>query len=60
MLEVRGDLDFRQETLGPHDRCQFRLQHLEGYVAVVLQILGQIHRSHPAFTEFGLDAVATF
>ncbi len=36
MLEVRGDLDLRQETLSPHNRSQFRFQNLEGHVAVVL------------------------
>ena len=32
MLEVGGDLDLRQEPLGPDNRSQLRLQDLEGYV----------------------------
>ena len=38
-------------TLSSDDGTQLRLQHLERHLAVVLQVLGQVHRRHAAFTE---------
>ena len=58
--EVRGGLDLRKEAFGTHHRSQIGLQNLESYVAVVLQILGEIHRSHPTFTQLTLYLVAAF
>ena len=44
MLEVRRRLDLGQEPLGADNRSQLGLEDLEGYVAVVLGVLGQIDR----------------
>ncbi len=60
MLKVRRRLDLGQEPLGSDHRCQFRLQYLEGDLALVLQVVGQVDRSHAAFAEFTLDGVPTF
>ena len=48
MLEVGRDLDFRQEPLGTHDRSQLRLEDFEGDLALVLEVVGQVDRGHPA------------
>ena len=37
---------------------QFRLQHLERDLALVLEVIRQVDRSHPALTDLALDAVA--
>ena len=58
MLEVGGGLDLTEEPLGADDRGQFGPQHLEGHLAVVLQVLRQVHRGHAAGAELPLDAVA--
>ena len=58
MLQVGRRLDLSQEAFPADDRRQFRLQHFQGDVAVVLQVLGQIHRGHAAFAKLTLDGVA--
>ncbi len=60
MLEVGCDLDLCQETLRTNDCGQFRLQDFEGDIPIVLQILGEVHRSHAAFAKLTLDGVAAF
>jgi hypothetical protein len=34
------------------------MQHLDGDVAVVLRVVGEVDRGHPAGAEFAFDAVA--
>ena len=58
MLEVGGGLDLGQETLGPYDCCQFRLEHLERDLPLVLEVIRQVDRRHPALTDLALDTVA--
>jgi len=58
MLEVGGGLDLGQEALGPHDRGELRLQHLERDVAIVPHVAREVDRGHPALSELALDAVA--
>ena len=60
MLEVGRGLDLGQEALGPNYGSQLGLQHLEGDLALVLEVIGQIDRRHAALTEFTLDGVAAF
>jgi hypothetical protein len=60
MLEVRGRLDLGQKALGSDDGGQLGLQDLEGDLALVLEVLGQVNRSHPALTDLAIDAVAAF
>jgi hypothetical protein len=56
VLQVGGDGDLAQEPLGR--RRQLRAHHLERHLAVVLQVLGEIHGGHPARAELPLDRVA--
>ena len=58
VLQVGGDPDLGQEPLGAEDRGEFGPQHLERDLPLVLQILGQVDRGHPAGAEFPLDPVA--
>ena len=60
MLEVRRRLDLGEEPLGTDDRCEFGLEHLQRDLALVLQVIREVDRRHPALAEFGLDAVAAF
>ncbi len=57
MLEVRRDLDLGEEALGAHHCGQLRLQDLEGYPTLVLDVVGQENRGHAAFAELVLDGV---
>ena len=52
-MSIVGALGF-----GPDDRSQLRLQHLERDLALVLQVVGQVDRGHPALAELALDAIA--
>jgi hypothetical protein len=58
MLQVRRHLDLRQEPLGTDHGGQLRSKHLEGHLAVVLDVMGEIHGGHPAGPELVLDHVA--
>ena len=60
MIQVGGDLDLGQEPFGTDNRSQLRLQDLEGHLAVVLDVLGQVHGGHPALTQLTLDGIAVF
>ena len=58
VLEVRGGLDLREEPLGADRSGQLRPQHLHRDLAVVLQVLGEVDRRHPAPAHLPLDAIA--
>src|ERR1019366_8213888 len=58
VLQGRGGLDLHYKALGAKHRRQLRLQHLERDVAIVLQVVREVHRRHPAGAEFALDGVA--
>ncbi len=58
MLEVGGRPDFGQEPLGAEGRGELGVQHLDGDVAVVLQVVGEIDRGHPALPKLAVDPVA--
>ncbi len=58
MLQLRGDLDFPNKTIGAEGSGQFGTQHLDRNIAVVLEVFGEIDCRHAAGTEFTLDEVA--
>ena len=58
MLQIGGDLDLSQESLGAEHRGQLRSQHFYRDFAVVLKVLGEIHRGHTALPQLPLDPVA--
>ena len=48
----------REEPLGAEDGGQLGLQHLDRDVAVVLEVVGEIHGRHAALAQLALDPVA--
>jgi hypothetical protein len=56
--EPGGGGDFAKEPLDAHGRGQFGVQHLQGNVAAVLHVTGEIHRRHAAPAEFTFDGEA--
>jgi hypothetical protein len=58
VLEIGGELDLLEEPLRADDGGQLGVQHLDGDVAVVLEVLGEVHRGHAARAELALEAVA--
>jgi hypothetical protein len=57
VVEVAQQLDFLEEPLGADHVRDLGPQHLHGDEAVVLEVLSQEDRSHPAAAELGLDRV---
>ena len=51
MLQVGCRLDLREETLGSYHCSEFRLQDFERDFPLVPEIVGQVHRGHPALAE---------
>ena len=58
VLQRGGGLDLHHKPLGAEDRGELRLEDLEGDVAVVLEIAGQIDGGHAAPTELALDPIS--
>jgi hypothetical protein len=56
--EPRGDLDLAQEPLGTEDGGEFGPKDLDGDLPMMPQILCKLDRSHPAVSQFLLDAIA--
>ena len=59
MLEVRGRLDLGEEPVGADHRRQFGAQHLERDLAIVLEVVGEVDKGHPARAEFANDGVSS-
>ena len=58
MLQLRGDADLLEEALGTEGSTQLRPQDLDRDFAIVLEVLGQVDRGHPARAKLALEAVA--
>jgi len=58
MLQRRDGLDLAEEPFGPDHRGQLRPEHLDRHPAVVLEVLGEVHRGHAARAQLPLDGVA--
>ena len=58
VLEVGGDADLAQEPFGAEHGSELGMQHLECHGAIVLEILRQVDRGHPAASKLTLDGVA--
>jgi len=58
VVEAGRDLDLAQKALGTECCGKLGLEHLDGYFAMVLQVLGEVDRRHPAVAELALDCVA--
>ena len=58
MVQVGGGRDLAQEALGAESVDQFGVEHLYGYLALVLEVVREIDRSHPAGAKLAVEAVA--
>ena len=58
MLETGRDLDLAQEPLGAQRGGQLRAEHLDGDLAVVLQVVREVNVRHPAAADFSAEVVA--
>ena len=58
MLQLRRDLDFPKESFPAEHRRQLRMEDFDRDLAVVLHVLGEIDRGHPAAAQLPLDRVS--
>ena len=58
MLELRNDLDLAEKPVRPKRRRQFRPEHLDRDLAVVLQVTRKEHHCHAATADLTFDGVA--
>ena len=58
VVEPRRDADLPQEALTGERLRELRLEHLDGHVAVVLEVVREVHGGHAALAELALHAVA--
>ena len=49
--------DLAEKPLGSYGGGNLRLEHLDGDLAVVLEVLGEIHGRHPSGANRALDAI---
>ena len=58
MRQVGRDLDLAEEPLGPERGGEVGPENLQGHLAVMPHIFGQVDRGHPALTKLTLDGIA--
>jgi len=58
MLQLCRSLDLAQEPLGAQRRAEVRMQHLDGHITLVLEIVREVHGGHAALPKFTVSAVA--
>jgi hypothetical protein len=54
----RGGFDFAQESFHTDERGELAVHHLDGNLAVVTDVVGQVDIRHPAAANLPLDGVA--
>jgi hypothetical protein len=59
MLKLRRRLDLSQEPLGTKRSGEIRMEDLDRYVAIMLEIVCEIHRGHAADPDLARDSVST-
>ena len=58
MAQPRGDLDLAQEAIRAHGVRELGLEQLDGDLATMPDVVGEIHGGHPAAADHALDAIA--
>ncbi len=58
VLQAGGEPDFTLEAFGTERRRQLRVHHLQGHLAVVPEVAGQVDRGHAPAAELALEEVA--
>jgi hypothetical protein len=57
--QLRRKADLAQEPLRPQGGGNLGAQHLQGDRPIVLEVMGVVHRRHPATTELPVNPVLT-
>jgi hypothetical protein len=58
MLQLRGRADLLEESIGAEQRCQIRMQHVQGDAAIVPDIVREPDRGQASGAELALDDVS--
>ena len=58
MVQVGGGRDLAQKALGPEGVDQLGTEHLDGDLAIMLEVMREIDRRHAACTQLAVEAVA--
>ena len=58
MLEARRRPDLAQKAIGTEDRAELGVQHLDGDVPLVLDVVREVDSGHAPSTELALDDVS--
>jgi hypothetical protein len=58
MLKLRGEFDLEQKSLRADRGRELRMQHLERYQAIVLQVACKVDPGHATSAELALDLIA--
>ena len=58
VVKLRDQPDFPQESLAAELGRDVGPEHLERDIAIVFEIVREVHRGHAALTQFAVEAVA--
>jgi len=58
VLQLRGNADLAQEAIPAKQRGEFLAENLDRDIAIVFDVVREIHGGHATGAEFTLDAVA--
>jgi hypothetical protein len=58
VLQLRREADLGEEALAADHGTELGMQHLDGDLALVLEVLGEVDGGHPALAELALEPVA--
>ena len=58
MVKLRDQPDFPEESLAANLGRDVGPQHLQRHISVVLDIVSEVDRGHPALTQLAVEAVA--
>ena len=58
VLEIGGGLDFAEEAISAECGGELGAEDLDGDLAVVLEVFGEVDGGHAALAEFANDAIA--
>jgi hypothetical protein len=57
MLEISGDSDLLEESLGAQHRSELGVQNLDRDFAIMLLVVREIDGGHPTTAQFALDCI---
>jgi hypothetical protein len=57
MAQSRRDPDLAEKPVGADGTSELRIEHLEGDLPTVANVVGEIHRRHSATADLALDVV---